>query len=148
MVRSIEGKHAGYYEAILQLRNVSEEIKEFAAKEIEQAGIYIAKTEVMKNGYDLYLGDSKFAKIIGTKLQHKFGGEYAVSPSLFSHKDGRNIYRLTILFRSAPFKKGDLVRYKGEDYTVKVVAKEIILLNLQTGKRKHLKYKEMVHIKV
>ncbi len=148
MVRSIEGKHLEYYEAILQLRNVSSTMLDFVYAEIDRGKIHIAKEVESKNGLDIYLADDDFTKALGKKLQEQFGGEYKVTATLYSQKDGRDIYRLTVLFRAVPFKKGDLVKYKGTEYTIKILSKDIMLQSVKTGKKAHVKCREMQQIKI
>lgn len=147
MVRSITGKRPEYYEAILQLRDISSEVYDYALEEIRRTGIHLAKEEYVRGGVDFYLADSDFTKNLGKRIQLKFGGKYLITASLFTNRDGRNIYRLTILIRGLPFKKGDLVEYKGNVFKVNVLGKEMILQNVSSGKKVHVKYKEMDLIK-
>ena len=145
MVRSIKGKHPQYYEAVLQLRSVTDEVIEFVKKEIVK--IPVAKMVKIKNGIDYYLADNDFTKALGKKLQQKFGGQQQVTASLFSKKDGKEIYRVTVLYRGVNFKKGDLVEYQGSEYTVKLLGKELMLQETKTGKKIHVKYKNTNRIK-
>ena len=57
MVISIKDKHPGYYEAILQLRNVSEDVYDIVDQEIKKAGIYVSNLKKVTNGKDYYLDD-------------------------------------------------------------------------------------------
>jgi len=148
MVRDISGKHSGYFEAVLQLREISNQIYQTAKTELRDAKIHLAKEKKLKNGYDLYLGDSKYAQKIGKKLQKEFGGEVKITASLFGQQDGKEIYRVTVLFRGVSFKKGNLVEFEGEKYTVVYMAKNDLLLQKEEGGEKiHLKYKEINKIK-
>jgi|SRR3989344_5153269 len=147
MVLNIKDKHPGYFEAILQLRDVSEEIYSAVDHEIKKAGIYVAKFKKLKNGRDYYLADSKFTKKLGKNLVDTYGGEFKISASLFTQKDGKDIYRLTVLFRGIPFKKGNLLMYKGERYTLKVVGKKAMLQHTETGKKVHVSKKDFKQLK-
>ena len=147
MVRDVTGKHPLYFEAILQLRDVSPAVIDFAEEELVRNRISVPKTEKVKNGWDYYIADSNFTKGLGKKLQQQFGGELVVTSSLYGQKDGKEIYRVTILFREASFKKDDLVEYRGEEYDVKTLGKEIILQAVNEGKKLHVKYREMGKIK-
>ena len=148
MVRSIEGKHPNYYEAVLQLRLPNQEIITFVEKELYQSKIPVAKVEEVKNGFDYYIADSQFSKGLGKKLQVKFGGELNLTSSLFTMIDGKEIYRVTVLFRKAPFNKNDAVVYGGEDYIIKSMAKEIVLIGIKNKKKLRIKYRDMRMIKV
>ena len=147
MVRDISKIHDKYYEANLQLRDVSEEVVKYAESEINRVKLYVAKTAKLKNGYDYFLSDSGLTRALGKSLQQKFGGDLKVTSSLFGQKDGKEIFRVTVLFREAHFRKNDVVMYKGEQYDVKIVSKDILLQNVKTGKKVHIKYKEMQDIK-
>lgn len=143
MVRTLEGKHLQYYEATLQLRDVTEAAIAFVQQEIARENIPLAKVVKEKNGYDYFLADSNFTKALGKKLQQKFGGQLHVTATLFGRKDSRAINRLTVLFRGLLFVKGDIVEYKGEPYEVKMVAKDILLQSPATGEKVHLRYKDI-----
>jgi|SRR3989338_3246957 len=140
-------QHHDYFEAIIQLRDGSEEMEDFSREELRKAKVNISKTVQVKNGVDLYVADARVAKLLGRKLQSKYGGHFLVTASLFSRKDGRNIYRVTVLFRQAGFKKGDTVSYKGDTYLVLLMDKKITLRNLANGQRRMLRYSEIESIK-
>ncbi|MBI4151833.1 hypothetical protein HY496_02585, partial [Candidatus Woesearchaeota archaeon] len=81
------------------------------------------------------------------KLQEKYGGELLITAKLHTKKKDRDLYRLTVLFRQAPFQRNDVVQRSGEEYQVVTLGKEIILQHLKTGKKVHVKYKEMGKIR-
>jgi nonsense-mediated mRNA decay protein 3 len=147
MVRDISKKHPGYYEAVLQLRDCNEEVVSFVEGEIIREGIHVAKTEELKKGLDLYLADNNFTKGLGKRLQEKFGGDLKVTASLWGRKDGKEVYRVTVMFRSVGFKKGDIVVYEGEEYKVKIMGKDIMLQKVKTGEKVHVRYKEIERIR-
>ena len=147
MPKPTPDRHAAYFEAILQLRDISDEVLRFVEDEIERNKIPVAKVQEVKNGHDFYLGNGNLTKNLGKKLQERFGGEHTVTSSLFSRKDSKAVYRLTVLFRGIPFIKGDLVEYQGEQYTIKILGKDMLLQNVKTSKKVHVKYKEMDQIK-
>ncbi|MBU1112153.1 MAG: NMD3-related protein [archaeon] len=143
MVRDVSDKHPLYYEAKLQIRQPTDEVLVYVEKEITQADIYIAKVDKVKNGFDYYLADNNFTKSLGKHLQEKFGGELNLTSSLFSKKDGKDIFRVTILFRKASVNKGDLVMYGGDEYKVKSMGKDITIFGIKNKKKLHIKYKDM-----
>lgn len=140
-------KHPDYYEAVLQLRNCGKEIIDFAESNIAEKGIKAAKIIKMEEGKDYYLTDKNFTKALGRKLQERFGGEYKVTASLWGRKKDKEVYRLTVLFRGLSFQKGDRVNYKGEEYEVKMMGKDMLLQQAKTGKKAHVKYSEREKIK-
>lgn len=147
MVSSMVGKHPLYYEAILQLRDVAEKINSFALAEIQKAKVPIIKIVELRNGADIYLADSNFARAVGKRLQQSFGGKTVVTASLFGIKKGKRVYRVTVLFRGVPFRKGDKVIYAGEEYLIKSLIKDIFLQSTKTGKKIHVNWKEMKKVK-
>lgn len=148
MVRSLEGKHPDYYEAIIQLRLPDQDIVTFVESELARGKIPIAKVIEMKNGFDYYIADNSFSIGLGKHLQQRFGGELNVTSSLFGRKKGKEIYRVTIMFRKAHFNKGDTVTYGGDVYTVKLMGKDILLIGIKNKKKMHVKYKDMRLIKI
>lgn len=143
MVRTLTNQHPLYYEAILQLRDVSPQVIAFAEAEFLRHKITLTRCVRLPNGWDYYAVDKNFTKALGKRLQQQFGGELLTTASLYGQKDGKEIYRLTILFREAPFRKGEVVTYRGDKYTVQALGKEIVLQPMKGGKKFHRKYKEM-----
>ena len=147
MVRDISKKHSGYYEAVLQLRDCGEEAVAFVEEEVVRERIHVAKTIETKSGLDIYLADNDFAKKLGKKLQAKFGGDTKFTASLWGRKEGKEVFRVTVLFRGLRFKKGDIVIYEGEEHEVKLMGNDILLKNVKTGKKSHVRYKGMEKIR-
>ena len=144
----MEGKHGSYYESILQLRDVSQEVVDFTEEEIGRLKMSVAKVIPLKNGLDYFLSDNTLTRRIGKNLQDKFGGKIEETSSLWGVKKDREVYRVTVLFRGVPFKKNDLVVYQGEEYEVKILGKDIMIKNTKDGKKVHVKYKDMRDIKI
>ncbi len=142
MVRNLKGKHPNYYEAILQLRDISQEVLDF----MDTSNIVIQKIVKVKKGYDYFLADNDQARATGKALQSRFGGQITSTSSLHTKKDNKELYRVTILFRQSGFKRNDIVDYQGETYVVKAMAKDIFLQHQKTGKKVHVKYKDMKKI--
>jgi NMD protein affecting ribosome stability and mRNA decay len=147
MVKPIHGKHSEYYEAILQLRDVADEVVDFVDDEIDRKDIFVAKIKKVTNGYDYYLGNANMSKNLGKTLQEKYGGEFTVTATLFTRKEGKPVYRLTVLFRATPFKKGDEVEYHDEQYKVIMSGKKVMLQHAKTGKKVQVWHKDMKKVK-
>ena|SRR3989338_11389652 len=147
MVRDLTGKHPQYFEAILQLRDITPEVLAFVEEDIQHYRIPVPKIIKLKTGYDFYLADSNYAKALGRKLQQQFNGKPLISQSVYGQKDGKQVFRVTILFRQASFQKGDIVSYKGEEHQVLLMDNEIVLQHQQTGKKLRVKYREINLIK-
>ena len=138
-------KNVGYYESILQLRDVSPKIVEFVQNEIKKAQVKVAKTIPLKSGLDLYLPENTWAKSLGKKLQ-EFGGHLEITATLHTRKDDQDLYRLTILFRGVPFCKGDKVTHQGEKYEVIHMGNDLLLQHHENKKKIHVKWKEASRI--
>jgi len=147
MTNLTDSRRNEYFEAILQLRDCEQEVLDFVEEEIPRLKLTVAKTVRIKNGVDYYLSNNNLTRKIGKKLQEKFGGEFLITASLHTKKQGKELFRLTILFRQAKFQKGDKVSYQGEEYEIKSMSKEIMLQNDKTGKKVRVKYKDMDQIK-
>ncbi len=142
----LKHKHPHYFEAILQLRDVSLPTLAFVHQELEREQLHIVKEVSYPRGLDLYLTDQKFTRKLGKILQQQFGGDFLVTTSLHTRKEGRDIYRFTVLFRGILFKKGDTVLYQGEEHTVTALGKDILLKNTASKKKVHVKWKEMQEV--
>lgn len=147
MAKPTPSQHSEYYEAILQLRDVSDEVVAVVDYEIKKKEVFVAKIKKVTNGYDYYLGNGNLTRVLGKKLQEQFGGEFTVTATLFTRKEGKPVYRLTVLFRAVPFKKGDEVEYQGEMYKVLVSGKKLMLQHSKTGKKIQVWHKDMKQIK-
>ena len=66
-----------YYQGILQLRDINDEIISFVRNQIKKRKdeVAITKTVKLPNGLDLYITSQKFIRVLGKKLKDSFGGE-------------------------------------------------------------------------
>ncbi|MBS3140912.1 hypothetical protein J4405_02090 [Candidatus Woesearchaeota archaeon] len=89
-----------YYEAIIQIRPKDKELETFIKNQIEKNDyVFISKEETKKYGIDLYINSLKFAKKLAPLVKERFKVKPLFSTTLFGMKDGRRVYRLTVLFR-------------------------------------------------
>ena len=91
-------KISGYYEGIIQLRNLPEnKIQEIInlIKKIEKKNrmAFISKEERLKNGLNLYVGSKNVINILKKKFEYKT----KVSKKLYGIKNGKKVYRVTLL---------------------------------------------------
>ena len=88
------------YEAIIQIRPKDEELEAFIKDKINKNDyVFITREEKKKYGLDLYISSLKFAKKLAPIIKEKFKVKPMFSTTLFGMKDGRRLYRLTVLFR-------------------------------------------------
>ncbi len=148
---------SGYFEGVLQLREVDEEVIDYAvdeAKKQNQRGIFITKKLKVRNGFDIYLTKRGYIHELARELLNKFGGETKASKKLFSRDKlrSRDIYRINVLFRQSKFRKGDILNIDNELFKVRNIDKNITLINIKTGKKtlvipKYLKVKAAEEVK-
>ena len=126
-----------YYQGILQLRDVNDEIYGFVQSQISKRDdAAVTKTVKYPNGLDLYITSQKFIKIIGKKLKESFGGQITTSAKLHTRsKSGKDLYRVNVLFRPAKYRRGDIVTVRGDKVKLLQVGRRIFALDLKTGKK-------------
>ena len=91
-----------YYEAVIQLRNPSQEGINCVINAIKRRkGVSIANEVQSKDGVDFYISSQRFAKSIGKLLKKSFNGELKESRKLYGmdRQKSKLIYRGTVLFR-------------------------------------------------
>jgi len=141
----MEARHKGYFEGILQLRDVDTDVVEYSIKEIERREDgFIAKIKDLDNGVDIYMTPQKFLRSLGNNLQSTFGGQITFSTKLHTKNKltSKEVYRVSMLFRMPPFRKGDIIDYKGEKIKINAMHKKINAQVVKTGKKMILNFKE------
>ena len=120
---------AGYYEAVIQFRADSRDIKK---EEYEKADEVVERTLIkqskkdklaycpqiakLKEGYDYYIGSLKTGRKVAEALKDEFGGTIKESPRLISEdkSTGKGLYRIWISVRIPEFELGDIIRYENK----------------------------------
>ena len=125
-----------YYEGILQLRDINDEIINFVRNQIKKRGnVYITKTVKFSNGIDLYMSSQKFIRILGKKLKKSFGGELKISSTLHTRRHGKDLYRVNLLFKLTKYKKGSIISVRDERLRIISMGRKIFARDLKTGRR-------------
>jgi len=142
--------HGGYFEAVVQLRNVDEKVYRFALDAIEENEVYVGKKEYLKHGVDIYLGDKRFAQRLGALLQGKFGGLVKKSAKIFTRDQQtfKDVYRVTVLFKQFPYAVGATFEFKGQTYTVLSLGKDVLAEHAENMTKKRFLFKELEHARV
>ena len=86
MAHNPEQQHSMYFEAILQLRDVSQKVIDYAEDEIHRVKLKVAKTVKVKNGTDYYLSNNSLTRALGKRLKERFGGNNKETASLWGVK--------------------------------------------------------------
>lgn len=136
-IQKVKFARPNYYQGILQLRDVNEEILNFVENQIQKRpDAAITKRVDLPNGVDLYITSQKFIRILGKKLRESFGGEIKVSSKLHTRsKTGRDLFRVNVFFRLPKYKRGDIIEIRGEKVKLLQTGNRIFALDLKTGKR-------------
>jgi len=140
-------KPASYFEGVLQFRGCSDEVLDWAHDEIMRAGrARIAKVKEVKGGIDVYLSSQHYMQSLGRKLQQRFGGILKVTSKIHTRDPVRSkdVHRLTVLFRQLPFKKGSVVKYKGEQWKVLATGSQVLMQNVSSGKKIRLRAEKLI----
>lgn len=139
-----DAKHIGYFEAIIQLRNTEQHVIDFVFHAADEKHVHVSKVKWMKNGVDLFVSDRKFAQHVGKTLQQTFGGMLKTSAAIFTRDrmSGKDVHRVTVLFKQFPYGKGEQFMYKGHVYTVLSVSKEVYVEEIG-NKKKRLRFDDL-----
>lgn len=126
-----------YFQGILQLRDINDEIIRFVLNQIKRrSDAVITKTIKFSNGVDLYITSQKFIRILGKKLKESFGGELKISSRLHTKsRQGKDLYRVNVLFKLSKYKKGDVVDVRGDKVRLIRIGRKIFAKNMKTGKK-------------
>jgi len=134
-----------YYQGILQLRDINEEILNFVSNQIKKRGdVAVTKKVNYPNGVDLYITSQKFIRILGKKLKESYGGQMKMSAKLHTRsKEGRDLYRVNVFFRLPKYKRGDVVKIRGDEVQLLQVGNRIFARDLKTGKRIKIRIEDL-----
>ena len=94
--------HNNYYEATLQIRPFNQKVLQYVVNEVEKRkDVFIAKTEELKTGVDIFLSSQRFTRTLGKKLKDRFEGALTISKKINrrDRQTGGILYRATVLFR-------------------------------------------------
>ena len=114
--KNIKLSRPDYFQGILQLREIDDNVLEFVHDQISKRNdVAITRTVKLPNGVDLYVTSQKYIRTLGKKLMESFGGELKISSKLHTtNRQGKELYRVNVLFKLPRFKIGDIVNVKGE----------------------------------
>ena len=143
---------AGYYEAVIQFRADSRDIKK---EEYEKADEVVERTLIkqskkdklaycpqiakLKEGYDYYIGSFKTGKKVAEALTEEFGGIIKESPRLISEdkSTGKGLYRIWISVRIPEFEIGDFIKYENKIIQVSAITKSSVMGQELSNDKKH-----------
>jgi len=144
-------KQGEYFEGILQLRNVDDEILDYVEEYLKKNIVFVNEKKKRKDGYDLKVTDKKIEQNLGNMLIKKFGGEIKVSAQIHTRdrQTSKDVYRVNVLYRAPEYKKGDVIRFEDRYLKIITIGKNLYVENLVSRKRNYFdpKNKEIFVLK-
>lgn len=131
-------KHTEYFEGILQIRNLTDEVLDFINSQLKKRqDVFISKTRKVTSGMDFYFSSQHFLQSLGKKLHSSFGGTLKVSKKIHTRdrQRSKDIYRVTVLIELPAFSKGDVISSNGKIVKVTSIRKNVSGFDIKTGKR-------------
>lgn len=141
----------GYYSAIIQIRGEARDPSKHETEEAERIMVreigrmakagnqnaFISKDGVVKGGKDYYISEIDVGKILARKIADKFDTTVQESPKLVGRKEGKDVYRVTMLVRLPPYVRGDFVEHRDTVNQVTRVEKRTVGLRDLVRHRDH-----------
>jgi NMD protein affecting ribosome stability and mRNA decay len=129
-----------YFEGTLQLRGADDKLADYVKADIAahaNEGVHVAKATGRGGNLDFKLTSAKYMRALGKRLKQRFNGELTETSKLFSKdkQTGKEIHRVTVLFRMRGYKVGDVVESRGRKVKIKTVGKRVSGVDTETGKK-------------
>ncbi len=130
-----------YFEGILQIRDGNKELLEWIHGKIKKDGrARVVKEKKVTNGIDLYITDQHYLQNLGRKIKEKFSGILKTSRRLHTvdKTTSKLLYRVTVLFKVLPFKRGDIITLHGEQVEILNIGHRAQIKNIKSGAKKEI----------
>ena len=131
-------RHSEYFEGVLQLRNPNQELLSWVRNQTKKdRRALISKEDEVPGGLDLYFTEQHYLQSLAKKLKERFSGEFKSNRRLqtVSHITSKELYRVTILFRTLKFKYGDVIESPSGKARVLSVGNQVQTQNLLSGRK-------------
>jgi NMD protein affecting ribosome stability and mRNA decay len=125
-----------YFEGMLQVRYGNQDLLAWIHNRIKADGrATVAKEKKVTNGVDVYISDQHYLQNLGRQLKQKFAGILKVSKRLHTmdKMTSRHLYRITVLFKVLPFKRGDIAILHGEQVEILRIGNKAQVKDLKSG---------------
>ena len=123
----------GYYESTIQVRATNrrpdlyerirvDKIAHDVEDTVQEAGdrlSFITRIDDIRDGVDIIVSSHSIGAMISRQIVTEMGGKITRHPKLVGEKEGRKLYRVTILLRLPQFRQGDVITYKNRYYEVR-----------------------------
>jgi nonsense-mediated mRNA decay protein 3 len=153
-----------YFEATVQVRgSSSRQISDGEAEKCRNLALsmadsgyrsgdqlsFIQDIREVKGGVDIILGSTQLGRRLARAITERFGGRLQESSKLVGRRDGRDIYRTTILVRFPRLKKGDIVSFQGSVFEVTGFdGRRTLVASLGNIRRSSLTEEDVEHIDI
>ncbi|MBN1544915.1 hypothetical protein JW898_05655 [Candidatus Woesearchaeota archaeon] len=133
-------KDTEYFEGVLQIRGATPELTVFVRTDIaanEDRGVHLTKESGSGADLDFQMTSAKYIRALGKKLKQNFNGELHETSKLFSknRQTGKEIHRISVLFRMRGHRIGDIVESKGRQVKITTLGKKASGIDIKTGKK-------------
>ncbi len=110
---------------------------------------FIQDIKEVQGGMDIILGSTQLGRHISRAIYERFGGKLQESSKLVGKKDGRDVYRSTILIRFPRLKRGDIVSFQGKLFEVSGFdGKRTQITSLENVRRSSLDEDDAAKVKI
>lgn len=110
---------------------------------------FIQDIKEVKGGIDIILGSTQLGRQMAKAIHERFGGKLVESSKLVGKKDGRDVYRSTLLVRFPKFRRGDIVSFRGVLFQVTGFdGKKTMIASLEGGRRSALGEEDALAIEI
>jgi nonsense-mediated mRNA decay protein 3 len=100
---------------------------------------FIQEIKEVKGGIDIILGSTQLGRQMAKAIHERFGGKLVESSKLVGKKDGRDVYRSTLLVRFPRLRRGDIVSFRRSLFQVTGFdGKKTLITSLEGGRRSAL----------
>ena len=137
-----------YFEGVLQLRNMREEVKDFAEKYMHKNNVYVNKKVVKKESADYYFVNKRELSKVAVQVVKKFGGYFEEHANLFSRDRlrSKDIYRLNVKVWVPDIKEKDIILQENHPVLVLHLGKSIKGYDLKLEKNVSFSLKQQPQI--
>ncbi|MCF7866305.1 hypothetical protein K9L67_00825 [Candidatus Woesearchaeota archaeon] len=141
---AISKEGSTYFEGILQVRNITKEIKDYIKHQIEKNNIPINKISQTKETADYFFQKKNQMEPLALKIMRNFGGIISNNAQLFSYNSqtSKDIFRVNTLLTIPKFTTGDIIIRDDKPLKITGTKKIITTTNLELGKKFAFKLEE------
>ena len=136
-------KSGGYYEAVIQVRDISCDILSLVDRILDKIFAltgkdYITRIDNTDSGIDIYLISAKQASAYEKEFR-EHGFSIKRSSKLVGMKDGKDLYRHFLSVRAPKFREDDIIEYNGNFIRILKIGRTVEYIPLEGKRKKNIK---------